>query len=125
MSTRPIKLHEIPIYPSGEQAKSYARLYKNEGEPPLGWRKGYLYFTYSDTIQVLTTWGFNNVFFVVAYPTKGVTIMDTAGVEALALFEGWILEYQPTEDTFDILCKASRDGYDYWKQRRVYYKDIV
>lgn len=125
MPIRPLKLNETPIYPTDAEAKDYARQYRNEGEPPQGWTKGYKYFDHSDTILCLASWGLNNIFFVVAYPPEGFTIKDTVDIESLSLFEGWILEYQESGDLFNLLYKASVVGYDYWKQRRAYYKSFV
>lgn len=123
MDYRPLKYKEFPIFPTDQEAIYYTEIYLDSGEPPLGWRKGYLHFKYSDTILLATTWGFQNVFFAVAYPPSGITIADVDDVLLVQLFEGWILDYTPEYELFNVRYKASLIGLDNWKQQRQLIKD--
>jgi hypothetical protein len=123
MPFRPLGLFEAPIFPNNYQAILYATWYRNMGEPPETWRKAFIRFPYSETIEVLTTWGVNEIFFVIAYPPFGITIHDTDDVILFNMFEGWILDYSIVHETFIIRYKAGEIGLDQWKEKRLEIKN--
>jgi len=114
-----VKLGEAPPYPTDVEAKGYARSHKLWGIGETPCNLSYSKYQHNQTVDVLCTWGCNNIFFVFAYPPAGFVIAKPEDVLKLQAFEGWILEYQAQDDIFNLLVKASRDGVDYfWKRHR-------
>jgi hypothetical protein len=117
-----VKLNTAPQYPTDDQAKTLAeiqRLDVFEGTNP---RTHFARADYSQTISALATWGVKNIFFVYAFPPAGFDIEKPEDVLNLQTFEGWIFQYVPLTDRYNLLVKASRDGVAFFKAQRDSYK---
>jgi hypothetical protein len=118
---RTLKLKEAPKYPTDDEAKVYASDRRADilgGDDP---RTSFLKSEYSDSVTVRATWGINNIYFVFAFPTGGVTIGKPEDILDIPIFEGWILQYVPQSDRFNLLVKAGRDGAVlFWQEHRRY-----
>jgi len=116
-----VKLGEAAVYPTDAQAKGYAGYYRDNILPGNDPRTAYQVTQHDLTVDVLSTWGVDGIFFVYAYPPAGFVISKPEDVLKLQIFEGWILEYQAQDGIFNLLVKASRDGVDYfWQQHRLH-----
>jgi hypothetical protein len=117
-----IPIGKAPKYPTDEEARSlaYEQMYEVKGgEDP---RATFSKQAYGDTIETLRTWGVKNIFFVYAYPPAGFEVEKPEDVLGLQVFEGWIFQYVPQTNKFNLLVKASRDGVDFFRQQRDSYK---
>lgn len=116
-----IKRGETPVYPTDEEARSLAYTQMQEvtgGEDP---RTFFSSLKYDLRIDEKATWGVNNIYFVYAYPPAGFEIAEPEEVLALKTFEGWIFQYVPQTNKFNLLVKASRDGVAFfWQEHKRY-----
>jgi hypothetical protein len=113
-----IKAGQSPAYPSDEKAKDAATAQRQAVLAGENARTHFTKITHSESIDILATWGVHNNFFVYAFPPAGFEIIEPEDVLNLSTYEGWILQYVPQSDKFNLLVKASRDGYDYFKAER-------
>jgi len=112
-----IKLDQTPAYPTNDDARIYAAARKDEIEDGKDPKTTFLQVVYSQSIDVKATWGYKDYFFVFAHPPAGFIIKEPDDVLKLQTFEGWIFQYVPQADTFNLLVKASRDGTAlFWQQ---------
>jgi hypothetical protein len=121
-SKKRIKRGQEPQYPPDEEIRARARdqMYQVKGgENP---RTFFSRQDYGDTLVTLVTWGVNDIFFAYAFPPAGFEIADPEEVLNLKAYEGWIFQYVPQTNKFNLLVKASRDGYEFFKARRNAYK---
>lgn len=118
---RVLKIKEAPQYPTDAEAKVYASGQQEEVSEGADPRKAYQKYEYSDSITARATWGVDNIYFVFAFPTGGVTIGKPEDILDIPLFEGWIFQYMPQSDKFNLLVKASRDGSVlFWQEHKRY-----
>jgi hypothetical protein len=118
MAKRPrIKAGQQPSYPTDQEAKDYAEQHRQYVAGGVDCHEAYGKIKHSPSIDVLTTGGCKNIFFVFAYPPAGFDIAAPEDVLQLKVFEAWILEYNPQGAFYNTLVKASRDGVDFfWKE---------
>lgn len=118
---RVLKLKEAPQYPQDFEARDFARVQKNAIEEGANPRTAYQVFEPSDSITTRSTWGVDNIYFVFAFPTGGKTIAKPEDILDIPLFEGWIFQYLPQSDKFNLLVKAGRDGAVlFWREHKRY-----
>ena len=119
-----IKLDEAPVYPEDAEVKYFALIFRQETNGVVDCHTAFKLINYTQSIDVLCTWGCKDIFFVYAFPPAGFVISKPEDVLKLHTFEGWILEYQAQDGIFNLLVKASRDGVDFFWQMQRHYKNL-
>jgi hypothetical protein len=113
---RYVRRGEKPGYPTDEEAKTYATLHKEQALDHMPCRTAYMRHEHSQSIDVLTTWGCNNIYFVFAFPAAGFDIASPEEVLNLEYFKGFIVEHKPQPDVWNVLVNTERDGVEFFWQ---------
>jgi len=119
-----VKLGETPAYPNNAQVKEYARLYRLHYMDKNHPETSHHVFKHDQTLDVLVTWGVNNIFFAYAYPPAGFTIVEPEDVTKLVQYDGYILEYKPVGDIWNVLVRATKDGFEFFQSEKRKYKPM-
>jgi len=109
-SRQPISFKEAPDYFGFGNAAGYAEDFRVGA--PNAYAKGDRWAKYwrSSKLDVLVSQLQEGIFAIVAYPPAGFEIDDTAYIEQVERFRGWILQYIAPPDGWRILAASQEVG---------------
>ncbi len=107
---RPAKYLVEPAYPTYEQVESYAEDFRTGAGSASDKGEGYARYWLASTLAVLTTLLKGDTYAVVAYPPAGFEYAGPHELAVLLYFRGWILEYHPETESWELLVSSHEVG---------------
>ena len=99
-------------YPTYEQVESFAEDFRTGAKNAYGKGVHWARYWLDPTLNILTTLLKGNTYAVVAYPPAGWADANPDGVAYLEYFRGWILEYHPETESWELLISSEEVGID-------------
>jgi len=105
----PVKYQEEPVYPTYEQVESFTEDFRTGAKNAYGKGVHWARYWLDPTLNILTTLLKGNIYAVVAYPPRG---WYPDKLPYLEYFRGWILEYHPLTESWELLISSQEVGID-------------
>ncbi len=111
-----------PDYPTQAQAKAYVVDFKDGA--PGAYVKGdrWAFYWLSGYLDVLTTELQENIYTAIAQPPAGFEVGYADDIEGYEHFRGWIFQYHPETESWELLVNSQDIGIEAFKQLRREYK---
>ena len=99
-------------YPTYEQVESFAKDFRKGADNAYAKGDHWARYWLAPTLNILTTLLKGNIYAVVAYPPAGWEDANPDEVAGLEYFRGWILEYHPLTEFWELLISSQEVGID-------------
>ena len=99
----------MAAYPTYEQVESFTEDFRTGAKNAYGKGVHWARYWLDPTLNILTTLLKGNIYAVVAYPPRG---WYPDKLPYLEYFRGWILEYHPLTESWELLISSQEVGID-------------